>query len=146
MSATSTPEVSVTVLPPVPKDHPLPANRTPPPFEGMKSFYHPASGVVILGIDWAVFCTDLFTDFLALPVMCVLAFLVTFAFVFSIQRKWAKDATTAALGKAFMGAFLVGLPFPITGTLLGGAILMLAGLPSHPIEVIKKIAARGTLR
>jgi hypothetical protein len=146
MSTSSTPEVPVTVLPPVPKDHPLSANQTPPPFEGMKSFYHPASGVVILGIDWLVFCTDLFTDFLALPVMCVLSFLVSFAFIYAIQKKWSKDATTSVLGKAFMGAFLVGLPFPITGTLLGAGILVLAGLPSHPIEVIKKIAERGTVR
>jgi hypothetical protein len=49
-----------------------------------------------------------------------------------------------ALGKAFLGAFLVALPFPITGTLLGAAILALSGLPHHPVEVVKRLASSPT--
>ncbi len=87
--STGAPEVPVDVLPPVPRS---PTEPAPPaervPFEGLNTFYHPASGVVILGLDWLLFGSDLMTDFLALPVMCVLGFLVTFPFVLAIQLKW----------------------------------------------------------
>ena len=150
MSAGSSPsqEVTVDVLPPVPKDAPLPPSpqSQPPPFDGLRTFYHPASGVVILGLDWLIFGTDLFTGFMAVPAMCVLGFLISFALVLAIQLKWSKDKLSSALGKSFMGAFLVGLPFPITGTLLGAAILALAGLPHHPVDAVKKLAASGTTK
>lgn len=132
------------VLPPIPGDaYPKPVVQSdvpPPPFQGLRTFYHPASGVVILGLDWLTFGTDLMTEFLALPILCFLAFVVTFPVVYVIQAKWSRDTTGPALGKAFLGAFMVALPFPITGTLLGAAILALAGLPHHPVDVVKKLA------
>jgi hypothetical protein len=140
--------VPVDVLPPLPRDAypppPLVASHPPVPFEGLRTFYHPASGVVILGLDWLAFGTDFLTGFMALPVLCVLSFLISFPVIFAIQRKWTQDGLSAALGKAFLGAFMVGLPFPITGTLLGGAILALSGLPHHPVDVVKRLAASGT--
>jgi hypothetical protein len=142
--------VPVDVLPPLPKDasrhaSPLVENKAVP-FEGMGSFYHPASGVVILGLDWLVFGTDLFTDFLALPVMCVISFLATFPILLAIQRKWSKDSLPSAVGKAFLGAFLVGIPLPITGTILGAAILALAGLPHHPVEAVQRLVRSATAK
>jgi hypothetical protein len=145
--AHETQEVPVDVLPPVPKDAPLPpppVNNHAVPFAGLRTFYHPASGVVILALDWLAFGTDYLTFFLALPVVCVLAFLVSFPLILAIQLKWTKDTLPAALGKAFLGAFMVGLPFPITGTILGAAILVLSGLPHHPIDMVKKLASQGT--
>jgi len=140
-------EVPVDVLPPVPKDE---IQSTPrhdrAPFEGLNTFYHPASGVVILALDWLIFGTDLFTGFLALPAMCVLGFIATFPLVYLIQQKWSKDNLPNALGKAFLGAFMVGLPFPITGTLLGAAILTLSGLPHHPVEAVKRLVSRATAK
>jgi hypothetical protein len=148
-----TKEVSVDVLPPLPTGvyrsdlpPPPPPDNRAVPFAGLKTFYHPASGVVILGIDWLAFGTDLVTDFLALPELCVLSFLISFVLVFAIQLKWTKDALPAAIGKAFLGAFLVGLPFPITGTLLGAAILALSGLPHHPVDVVRRIAGRNSAK
>ncbi len=140
-------EVPLDVLPPIPKDGNLPsvspAVADPrAPFEGIKTFYHPASGVVILLLDWLIFGTDLFSDFLAMPIMCVVGFVATFPMVTAIQRKWSKDSMQSAMAKAFMGAFMVGLPFPITGTLLGAAILALSGLPHHPVDVVKRLAKR----
>jgi hypothetical protein len=144
-------EVAVDVLPPLPKGafapaHPAPNRATKAPFEGLNTFYHPASGVVILAMDWLIFGTDLFTGFLALPSMCVIGFLASFPFLLAIQRKWSKDSLPSAMGKAFIGAFLVGLPFPITGTLLGGAILALAGLPHHPVEMVRRLVSRSTAK
>jgi hypothetical protein len=151
MSAASpeTQEVPVDVLPPLPKEAPLlppPVNDASVPFANLRTFYHPASGVVILALDWLIFGTDLVTGFLALPWMCVVGFLVSFPLVLAVQLKWTRDALPAALGKAFLGAFMVGLPFPITGTILGAAILALSGLPHHPVDVVKKLASQGTTK
>ncbi len=79
--------------------------------------------MVILALDWLLFGSDLMTDFLALPVMCVLGFLATFPLVLLVQRGWAHNSWTSSIGKAFLGAFMVGLPFPITGTLLAARFL-----------------------
>src|SRR5271163_567387 len=97
-------EVLVDVLPPLPKDAPLPPPpvNPPVPFAGLRTFYHPASGVVILALDWLIFGTDLLTDFLALPWMCVVGFLASFPLVLAIQLKWTKDTLPAAFGKAFL--------------------------------------------
>jgi len=143
MSSGAQPQsVPVDILPPVPKDAELPAPpREKAPFEGFNTFYHPASGVVILALDWLLFTSDLMTDFLALPVMCALGFLATFPLVLAIQRGWSRNSWSGAIGKAFLGAFMVGLPMPVTGTLLGAAILALSGLPHHPVDAVKKAVA-----
>jgi hypothetical protein len=140
-------EVPVDVLPPLPKDAPLPPPppvNNPVPFEGLRTFYHPASGVVILGIDMLVFGPEMLSGFLDLPIMCVLAFLATFPLVYLIQWKWAKNTGAASFGKAFLGAFLAGLPFSIAGTVLGAAVIALSGLPHHPIDMVKKLVSQGT--
>ena len=138
-------EVPVDVLPPVPADAHSPwARPGEPPLAGLKTFYHPASGIAILGIDFLVFGTELFSGFLDTPFMCVLAFLVTFPIVFAIQRQWGRNTGATALGKAFLGAFMAGLPFSIAGTIYGAAILALSGLPHHPVDVVKKLASQGT--
>jgi hypothetical protein len=76
-------------------------------------------------------------------VMCVLAFVATLPLVFLIQKNWSKDSTGAAFGKAFLGAFLAGLPFSITGTMFGAAVLALSGLPHNPVEAFRRITGSG---
>jgi len=140
-------EVPVDVLPPLPKDAPLPpppASDHPVPFAGLRTFYHPASGVVILGVDLLVFGPEMLSGFLDTPIMCILAFFTTLPLVWLIQSKWSKDTMGNAFWKAFLGAFLAGLPFSIAGTMLGAAVLALSGLPAHPVEMIKKLASQGT--
>jgi len=141
-------EVPVDVLPPLPKEGPFssppsahPVGPQPSPLVFLRTFYHPASGVVILGIDLLVFGPEMLSGFLDTPIMCVLAFVVTLPLVFLIQIKWSKDAFAGALGKAFLGAFLAGLPFSITGTMLGAAVLALAGLPHNPVEAFRKLTS-----
>jgi hypothetical protein len=152
---TSAPEprhVAVEVLPPLPADAarpPVPASGPqvpPPPFAGLRTFYHPAAGVVILGLDWLIFGTeaalDFLTGFLAMPLLCSLAFFITFVVLYVIQTRWGGDKKGSAFGKAFLGAFLVAIPFPITGTLLGAAIIALSGLPRHPADAVKQFASK----
>jgi hypothetical protein len=136
-------EVPVDVLPPVPRDAELPASR--PPLANVKTFYHPASGVIILGLDILLFGPDLLFGVFALPVTCALAFLVTLPLVYLVQTKWSGDNSTTAFGKAFLGAFMAGLPFSIAGTIYGAAIIALSGLPHHPLEMAKRIFNRQSL-
>jgi hypothetical protein len=136
-------EVPVDVLPPLPADAAVGTGLVPetkPPFADLKSFYHPASGVAILGIDILCFGPQVFFPF-DVPVMCALAFLATFPLVYFFQLKWSKNTPQAAFGKAFLGAFLAGLPFSIAGTMFGAAVIALSGLPGHPIDILKRITA-----
>src|SRR5271154_1691252 len=101
-------EVPVDVLPPLPKGGgqgtPPPVQpASPPPFAGLRTFYHPASGVVILGIDVLVFGPEFLSGFLDTPIMCILAFFTTLPLVWLIQAKWTKDTGDVAFGKAFLG-------------------------------------------
>jgi len=107
----------------------------------LKTFYHPASGIAILGIDFFVFGTELFSGFLDTPIMCVVAFVTTLPLVYLIQTKWSRDRGSVAFWKAFAGAFMAGLPFSIAGTIYGAAVLALSGLPHHPIEMVKRLMA-----
>ena len=93
-----------------------------------RTFFHPLSGLVILGVDWLAFGIDLPTEFLFTPFVCLLAFGVTFWAVARIQVRDG-DGWKSAYSKAFLGAVAAGVPFPVTGTIVGVAILILSGLP-----------------
>ena len=92
------------------------------------AFYHPASGAIILGVDLLAFGGDLAGGFLDVLFVAVSAFAITFGGVWFIQRKVSRNGGSTAFWKAFLGAFLAGIPLPITGTLFGTAILFLSGL------------------
>ena len=94
-----------------------------------RSFFEPMSGMVILGIDWLAFGVELPTEFLITPVTSVLAFGVTFWLVARIQAR-AGDAPGRARIKALLGGLAAGVPFPVTGTVVGAAIIALSGLPA----------------
>lgn len=94
------------------------------------SFFHPLSGAIILGIDWLAFGLDLFSDFAALLMVGLLAFAATYYAVYWAQTRLRGDSPGAARVKALLGAAAAGVPFPITGTIVGAAILGLSGLPS----------------
>jgi hypothetical protein len=107
-------------------DGPPPPAR--PVQDRKRSFFHPLSGLVILGVDWLAFGLDLPTEFLFMPLVCVLAFGVTFWAVARIQLRDGDDLKRAYL-KAFLGGLAAGAPFPVAGTIVGTAILLLSGLP-----------------
>ena len=133
--------VSVDVLPPLPHD--AVESSTPgakPPLADLKTFYHPASGIAILGIDILCFGPQVLFPF-DIPVMCALAFLATFPFVYFFQLKWSGNKPAVAFGKALLGAVLAGLPFSIAGTMFGAGVIALSGLPAHPLEMLKRITS-----
>ena len=54
--------------------------------------------------------------------------LATYAVVWRVQSKLRGDPPRLAHAKAFAGALAAGVPFPGTGTIVGGTILALSGL------------------
>lgn len=95
---------------------------------GAGSFLHPAAGGLILGLDWLLFSSEMATGGLALPLAAVLGFVVAGLGTSFIQRFWAKEGWGRALLKGILAGIVVGVPVPIGGTLVGGAVLASSGL------------------
>ncbi len=106
----------------------LPRYDAGPEPERKRGWMHPASGVLILVVDWLFFAEEALTLGVALPLACILAFTITTAGVFIIQKRKARDSARAALVKALFGGLLAGLPTSIGGTVLGGWVLAMSGL------------------
>lgn len=98
----------------------------PPP----RTFFHPLSGLVILGVDWLAFGADFVSGLFALLLTSLAAFTAVFFAVYRVQTRLNGDAPGKARWKALLGALAAGVPFPVAGTVVGAAILVLSGLPS----------------
>lgn len=99
-----------------------------PPKQVKRYWLHPTSGLLILAVDWLFFAPEAATFEVAVIVTSPLAFLVTTAGVFWIQRKRNRDSFGSALGKALLGGVVAAIPTSIGGTILGTAILAVSGL------------------
>ena len=93
-----------------------------------KTFYHPASGAAILGFDWLFFGLGWEFGPVSMVLACAAAFGATYFVVERVQRRWHGDEPKLARAKALFGAAAAGAPFAITGTVVGGLILILSGL------------------
>jgi hypothetical protein len=93
-----------------------------------RQFLIPATGLWILGLDWLLFSQDIVTLGLTTPLTGVLGFLMGAAGTYSLQRRYAGDNQPGALAKAALAGLAVGVPFPLTGTVVGGLILATSGL------------------
>jgi hypothetical protein len=88
----------------------------------------PLTGLWIIGLDWLLFSEELITFELATPIIATLGFLLGAAGTYRFQRRFAGDSRGWATLKALLAGFIVGLPFPLTGTVVGGWILFNSGL------------------
>jgi hypothetical protein len=93
-----------------------------------RTILHPAAGGLILGLDWLLFSGTAATMGLATPLSASLGFVVGSIGTAAIQRKLAGDSRTTAALKGLAAGVVVGVPFPIAGTAVGGGILVLSGL------------------
>lgn len=89
---------------------------------------HPVSGVAILLLDNLFFGLKMMTAGLGMPVTATLAFWTTLLAVWFIQRKLVGEDRRMCFGKALASGIVAGLPFSIAGTLVGGWVLLSAGL------------------
>ncbi len=91
-------------------------------------FMLPATGLLIMGLDWLFFSEEAATFGVAIPFTSVVGFLAGSIGAYHLQRKYGRDSHAAALIKSFFAGILVGIPFPLAGTLAGAWILTTSGL------------------
>lgn len=96
--------------------------------ESSQTFLHPASGVVILGLDWLLFSGTVLSLGLSTPAIAVLGFALGAVGTGLIQKTYGEDGTGKSVIKGLLGGVAVGIPMPIAGTAVGGAVLALSGL------------------
>lgn len=88
----------------------------------------PLTGIWILGLDWILFSSNVLSAGLATPVVVVLGFLLGGLGTLFLQKRIAADSLSKALLKALVAGIVVGVPWPLTGSIMGGWILVAAGL------------------
>ncbi|MDJ0917984.1 MAG: hypothetical protein QNJ05_09485 [Woeseiaceae bacterium] len=103
-----------------------------------KRFLLPATGVWILVLDWLLFSSNLLSAWLATPVVVVLGFVLGSAGTFLTQRKAANDRPAMAALKALLAGIVVGVPWPLGGTIVGGWVLLTSGLADAKKEVMNR--------
>lgn len=94
----------------------------------LPNLFHPASGLLILAVDWLLFSGSILTLGLSTPVLTVLGFIAGALLVTWIQVSYTDDTRRAGMWKGLIGGIVVGLPLPIAGTGAAGLILTLSGL------------------
>lgn len=91
---------------------------------------HPASGALILGLDWLLFSQNALTLGLSTVVVVLVGFVVAGLGTSLLQRRYNADGWALASVKGLVAGVVVGIPLPVAGTAVGGGILALSGLNS----------------
>ena len=98
----------------------------------------PLTGIWILALDWLLFSSNVLTAGIATPVVVAIGFFVGGIGTLILQKRVAGDPYWKAMLKAIAAGVVVGVPWPLTGSLLGGWILLAAGLNKAKSETPKK--------
>lgn len=87
------------------------------------------TGLLILGSDWLLFSGTAVSGGLLVLLMSFFGFFLGCLVTVVGQRRFAKEPMSLKLGvKSLVGGLIVGVPFPVAGTLVGGATLVLSRL------------------
>lgn len=89
---------------------------------------HPLSGALILGLDWLLFSGTMLSLGLSTGALMVLGLVFGGLGTGFVQRHYGEDSSVKSLMKGVLGGVTVGLPLPVAGTAVGGAILAMSGL------------------
>ena len=103
-----------------------------------RRFILPATGLWILVLDWLLFSSNILTAWLATPIIVVIGFVLGGGGAFLAQRKRANDAPWSAAFRGLLAGIVVGVPWPIGGTLIGGWVLLTSGLADARKEIMGK--------
>ena len=125
----SEPPIQLEVLPPGAALPPMKGSATPTPMTDAPAPFHPYSAALLIVVDnlWNLADWTVIGWLLTIP----LSFLSVSVPVFWIQRRRNRDGRKVALAKAvFLGA-VAAVPFSVTGTPVGLALLAWAGF-KHP--------------
>ena len=93
-----------------------------------KRFLLPATGGLILALDWLLFSSNAISGMLATPLVMILGFVLGSTGTYLIQTRYGGDSRSRAALKALLAGIVVGLPWPLGGTLIGGWVLLTSGL------------------
>src|SRR3954466_4061425 len=129
----------------------LPPLRGPNQFSGWrdwltsplpKRFMLPATGLLIMGLDWLLFSEEAASFGLLIPFTSLVGFLAGSIGTYHLQTKHGLDAKPVAALKGLLAGILVAIPFPLAGTIIGGAILASSGLAGLRWRLLKSRFSR----
>ena len=100
--------------------------------------FHPITGMLVLGLEWAIFGGTAATMGLGMFLMCGVGLLSGFCGAFIVQRMLGKDSWRVSLIKGAVAGLVVGVPFPVAGTALAGLILAISSLDKHRDRFMSK--------
>jgi len=103
-----------------------------------RRFILPATGLWILVLDWLLFSSNVLSAWLATPVVVIVGFVLGGGGAFLAQRRKANDSLWIAMFKGLLAGVVVGVPWPIGGTLIGGWVLLTSGLADARKEIMGK--------
>ncbi len=98
----------------------------------------PLTGFLILALDWLLFSSNLMTAGLATPIVMAIGFLLGGGGTLILQKWIAQDPLWKAVIKALVAGIVVGAPWPLAGTLVGGWVLLAAGMRNSRRETLSK--------
>jgi hypothetical protein len=102
-----------------------------------KRFMLPATGLLIMGLDWLLFSEEAATFGIAIPLTAVTGFLAGSIGTYLLQTRHGLDSKPVALLKSVLAGVLVAIPFPLAGTLAGAWIVATSGLAGLRSRLIK---------
>jgi hypothetical protein len=108
-------------------------------------FMLPATGLLMLGLDWFLFSGEAATLGLATPATALVGFLAGSLGTYRLQRRFGLDSRPAALGKALLAGLFVGAPFPLAGTLVGAWVVATSGLATVKNRFFRRALVRKQL-
>ena len=103
-----------------------------------RRFILPATGLWILVLDWLLFSSNMLSAWLATPVAMLLGFVLGSGGAFLAQRRAANESLLSTVAKAVMAGIVVGLPWPIGGTLIGGWVILSSGLADARKQILRR--------
>lgn len=118
-------------------------SHTNAPFQRVRSFLHPATGILILVADWFFFSGTVVTGGALVAHAMLFGFVVGFVGATYIQFFLAKERWQRAVLKGLLAGGLVGFPIPVGGTLIGGLILAFSGLDQLRQQLAHALAEEG---
>jgi hypothetical protein len=98
----------------------------------------PVTGVWILGLDWLLFAENTLSLYLATPLLAVAGFVGGALGTYFFQTRYGGDRGASAWIKSLFAGIVVGMPFPLAGSFVGGWILFNSGLASIRDRIVRR--------
>lgn len=102
-----------------------------------RRFMLPATGLLIMGLDWLLFSEEAATLLIAVPFTATFGFLAGSIGTYYLQTRHGLDSKPVAMLKGLLAGFLVAIPFPLAGTLAGAWIVATSGPAGLRSRLIK---------